>query len=295
MALTLATAQNMTQDVLVQGVVETLIKESAVLRYLPFMELNGSGLTYNQEATLGSSTWYGVGDNWVEDAMTVVPKTASLKILGGDVDVDNFLEQTFRDPNMLKAEAINRKAKAVAYEFNNAFFNGSGAGNQPAGLNLLITSGQTFSLGANGGLPTLDDFDRLLDMVKPGKADCLFMSKRTRRLLKKLRRDGGNILETDVNKFGQRVEFYDGIPIEVDDNIPDSYSAGTAGNTASRIYAVRFGYLEGLVGLMNGLIQVEDVGKLETKDATRTRLKWYVGLVNFRDVSCAMMTGVLGS
>jgi len=43
------------------------------------------------------------------------------------------------------------------------------------------------------------------------------MSKRTRRKLNSLRRASGAVLESDVNQFGQRVLFYDGLPIVVDD------------------------------------------------------------------------------
>jgi hypothetical protein len=263
------------------------------VRYLPFMELTGSALTYNVETSLGGTAWYAVGDAWQEDAMTTQQRTATLKILGGDVDVDNFLEQTFRDPNELRAEAVERKAKALAYEFNNAFFNGTNTANQMPGLNNLAAVAQTMTLGADGRVPTLDDYDALIDMVKPGKPDVLFMSKRTRRHLKKLRRTSGAIIETDIDQFGRRVDFYDGIPIEVDDNIRDDFTAGASGNTASKVYAVQFGYGRGVMGLSNGLIQAEEVGNLETKDAFRVRLKWYVGLVNFRDAALAVMSNVL--
>jgi hypothetical protein len=40
------------------------------------------------------------------------------------------------------------------------------------------------------------------------------------------------------------------------------------------------------------MIQVERLGSLETKDASRTRVKWYVSLANFSIVKAAMLTGV---
>ena len=291
MALLLADAQRLTSNQFVQGIVETIITESQVLQFLPFMELNGNSLIYNQEATLSGSSWYAPSDVWTEQAVTVAQKSAALKILGGDVDVDNFLNQTFRNPNELRAEAVNKKAKAIAYGFNDAFFNGSGSSNQPTGIKLLCTGGQTRSLGANGAAPTLDDFDALIDMVKPGKPHALFMSKRTRRGLKKLRRAMNNVLDENITQFGQRVEFYDGIPIIVDDNISDAETVGTS-TDCSRIYAAQFGYGQGIMGLMNGMPQADEIGNLETKDAFRTRIKWYCGLLNFRDLALAMMTGV---
>ena len=49
MALTLAEASKLSNDVLLQGVVETIVKDSPVVQRLPFIEIVGNGLTYNQE------------------------------------------------------------------------------------------------------------------------------------------------------------------------------------------------------------------------------------------------------
>ena len=47
MALTLAEAAKLSNDVLQAGVIETVVKESPVLQVLPFIEIVGNGLTYN--------------------------------------------------------------------------------------------------------------------------------------------------------------------------------------------------------------------------------------------------------
>lgn len=295
MALTLSEASKLTNDMLVAGVVETIIKESAVLKYLPWMTITGSALTYNQEAALPSAEFYNVGDTWNEDTPTFNQQTATLKIMGGDADVDNFLSRTYANPNDLEATVVASKAKAAAYAFGDAFFNGDSAVNpkQFDGLNKLISdASQTISLGANGGQLTLDKMDELLDAVKPGRPDAIFMSKRSRRKLSSLRRSSGAVLETGIDQFGQHVTYYDGIPVETDDNISDSQTVGT-GTGASTIYAAKFGFQSGVMGIDNGGVQVERLGSLETKDATRTRIKWYVSLVLFRQCAAAKMVGVL--
>ena len=43
MAMTKAEAAKLTQDLLLRGVIETIIKESQVLQLLPFMEMKGTG------------------------------------------------------------------------------------------------------------------------------------------------------------------------------------------------------------------------------------------------------------
>ncbi len=48
MALTLTEAAKLSNDFLLQGVIETIVKESPILQVLPFIEITGNGLTYNQ-------------------------------------------------------------------------------------------------------------------------------------------------------------------------------------------------------------------------------------------------------
>jgi hypothetical protein len=119
------------------------------------------------------------------------------------------------------------------------------------------------------------------------------MAKRTRRKLSALRRASGNLLETDVDAFGRRALFYDGIPILVDDFVPTNETQGTEA-AASSVYALKFGR-QGLMGLENGGIEVEQVGELETKDASRHRIKWYVSLALFGTLGLARLKGVNGS
>ena len=292
MALTQVEAAKLTNDLMLRGVIETIVSESAVLQHLPFVDVTGSALTYNRENAAPSVGWYEVGDNWSESTPTFTQITATLKILGGDADVDNFLQQTYADPNDLEAEIIALKAKAVAYEFSQAFFSGD-SGSNPAqfdGLAEMVTGGQTLTAGANGAELTLDMLDELIDLVKPGRPDALLLAKRTRRKLSSLRRASGNLLETDVDAFGRRALYYDGIPLLVDDFLPIDEVQGTE-SAASSVYAVKFGR-QGVTGLQNSGIQVERVGELESRDATRTRIKWYTGLALFTPLGLARLQGV---
>ena len=279
MALTKTEAAKLSNDLLLRGVVDTIVKESSVLTVLPFTSVVGNALTYNREATSPAAAFYDVGDTWTEATPTFTQVQATLKILGGDADIDNFLEQTYADTNDLQAEVIAKRAKSIAYLFSDSFYNGDSAVNTKSfdGLKKLLSgTSQEVTAGANGAALSLDTMDQLIDLVTPGKPDALFCSKRTRRKLSSLRRATGNLLETDVDQFGRRALFYDGLPILVDDFIQDTETQGSSGAVCSSIFAVKFGMDSGLLGLENGGIQIEDVGELETKDATRWRIKWYL-------------------
>ena len=293
MALTLAEAAKLSNDILQTGVIETVIKESPVLQVLPFIEIVGNGLTYNRENAAATAGFFDVGDTWTESTPTFTQQTATLKILGGDADVDNFLLATRSNVQDLEAAVVQLKAKAVQQKFDDTFVNGDTAVDAKSfdGIDRLTTSGQTASMGANGGTLALAKLDELFDLVQGGKPDALLMSKRTRRTLNSLARAAGGFLETDRNEFGQMVQFYDGIPIGISDYISDAKTVGTS-TDCSTVYVLQFG--EGAVAGLSapGGLQVERVGSLETRDATRTRVKWYVALALFNTLKLAKLTGV---
>lgn len=243
-----------------------------------------------------SAGFYDTGDTWFESTPTFTQVTANLKILGGDADVDNFLQATYSDPNDIEAEVIGNRAKAIAHLYSDSFFNGDTGVNPKSfdGLTKVLTgTSQEVSAGTNGGALTLDLMDQMIDLVKPGKPDALFLSRRSRRKLSSLRRASGNLLETGVDAFGRRALFYDGIPLIVDDFISDTQVQGTSGAVCSSIYAIKFGQGVGALGLEHGGIQVEEVGELETKDATRWRLKWYAGMSVFSMLGVARVKGIV--
>src|SRR5918997_1646300 len=130
--MTKVEAAKLTQDMMLRGVIETIVTESRILELLPFMEVTGTAVTYNREATLPAATFYDAGDTWSEATPTFTQVTAALKILGGDADVDNFLGQTYADPNDLEAEVLMKRAKATAHLYSDSFFNGDTAVNAKA-------------------------------------------------------------------------------------------------------------------------------------------------------------------
>jgi hypothetical protein len=117
-----------------------------------------------------------------------------------------------------------------------------------------------------------------------------------RNKINSLARAAGSNLEHDKNSLGMPVTKWGDYQLMIDDGVPDnmpdpsssvtaiaSYTTTTtraAGNDITPIVAFRIGG-DGLVGItsaQNGMIQVKDLGELDNKDATRTRIKFYCGL-----------------
>ncbi len=126
----------------------------------------------------------------------------------------------------------------------------------------------------------------------------LVMSRRSRRKINALARAAGNNLEVGKGLLGEFVQLYNGIPISVSDfqldthTVSSSVETAVTGSTSSVIYAVQYGE-NGLCGLTSpGGLQAEPIGPMETKDAVRTRIKWYVSLALFSNVKAAALIGV---
>jgi hypothetical protein len=276
-----------------RGVVETIIEESPILARLPFIHVEGNSFKYNQETTLPTAAFYAPNAVWTEGTATFTQQTANLCILGGDADVDNFIQRTRSSLQDQRAIQTQLRAKSVARKFEQTFIYGDDSvdTNSFDGLGILAPTAQEITADANGGPLTLALLDQLIDLVKGGKPDLLLMSKRTRRKLKNLLVASAHYVESGADQFGRQVMFYDGIPVEVSDFQLDTEVEGSE-TAASSIYAIQFSESDGLVGLQNGEIEVIDVGQLESKDASRVRVRWYVGLALLRDSALARLRGI---
>lgn len=298
MPLLRTVAERMSNNQLLQGVVEEIIDRESLLELLPFSQVNSKALVYNREETLSEGVYLDPNEVVPEEASTVTEHVAKLKILIGDVDVDKFLNTTMSDTNSQLAVQIAMKAKGLTRKFKRTLVNGdeSVSAKEFDGIDKLCkTTGREFAAGANGAALDLAMLDDLLASVKNG-ADALMMRQGTLNALKQLwRLAGGNtggMLQ--INNFGLTVPGHDGVPILVNDFIPGNVAQGSNANTCS-IYAVRFNEVDGLHGLFGGDnagFAIENIGTVQNKDAIRTRLKWYHSLVLKSTQSMTALRGV---
>lgn len=303
MAVTLSQAQALTQDKLVKGIIEELIKQSPLMARYPFVELNSSGITINREDedNMGSVGFYAPDGIWVESSAATTPATFRLSVLGGQCDVPGLYQRSMSNINDQMAEQVKIKTKLMAHTFDRTVIYGNDDNkNEFDGLHVLIPSGQQVHLGSGstGAALTFKALDQLVGKVKGGKPDLLLMNSDIHIVLtNKLRTMGALNLTKD--EFGELWTVWgNNIPIIVTDWIPQTetissgaYSAETGGNTSS-IFAIRFGAGDGLAGLQNGGIATKYWEDLEDKDAARTRIRWYVGQILYSTKAVAVLDGV---
>lgn len=294
MALTLLEAAKINSgDVFKAGVLAKFAESSEILRVLGFLGINGNSLKYNVEETLPGIGFRGVNGSYTESTGIINPKTESLVIAGGDLDVDKFIVDTMGDSQRTVHEAM--KIKALSLAWTKTFIKGDSETNplEFDGLQKRLQGDSVIANHATGAGLSLAKLDEAIDAVDG--ANAILMSKAMRRRLTVAARTqavGGNITYT-IDQFGRQVAMYNDLPILIvdKDNENSDILGFTEANSTTSIYVVAFG--DGQVqGLENGGMSVRDMGELETKPSLRTRIEWYSGFGVFAPRSAARLKNI---
>lgn len=290
-------AEKLSNNELEAGVIEEIIEKDDLFAVFPFMQVSGKAYVYNRENTISEGAFIDPNEAITEEASTFTEVTAKLRILAGDVDVDKFLDTTMNDTNSQKAIQIAAKAKGLGRKFRRTLAIGDNGTNAKEfdGLASLLPAGQSISAGTNGNALTLSMLDELLDAV-PNGADVIIMRPGTIRAYRGLLRQVGGLQAAEVmmENFGRPMLTHNGVPIIQNEFIAGDVDQGSATDTCS-VYAARLNEVDGLHGIYGGPnagIVVEDIGTVQNKDASRTRLKWYAGTALKSTKSLAGIVGV---
>ena len=294
--ISLAQSARMTNDVLQAGVIEVLATESKLLQLLPFMNVQGSGYTYNIEKNLGNAQFRKVNGGYNYGAIETIPVTERIVILGDEAIVDTYQIAVESDINNLMAIEVALRTKAIAHKFEKCFIDGgktAGSGvpsesvaNEFVGILTRYTETAPANIPSNALSlfqaqvitktdDLIGDLDTLLDMVAGG-ADCLIMNKKTRR---QVTAKGRAFCDYRQGEFGTQFVQYGGIDIvDVDgDLLADDV-----------VIAAKFGAKEAVCGLQNGGVRVTALGEMESQPQLKTRIEWFVGLAVFNPKAVAV-------
>ncbi|WP_016261205.1 major capsid protein, partial [Yersinia pestis] len=182
-----------------------------------------------------------------------------------------------------------QKVKGLARAFRRNLILGDSTTNTKAfdGIPKLMHDDQKIDI--EGASMTFSMFDELVDAVKDLGADCIMMrSEHLRAYRALLRTVSLGPSEIMMENFGRPMLCHNGVPFIVNDFIPTD--AGKAS-----IYCLHLSEENGVTGLYGGEnagIVVENIGTVQNKDATRTRVKWYCSLANKHDKAIAALTNV---
>jgi hypothetical protein len=288
-------------DVLRATVIEHFARSSDLLRVLPFIDVPGGAYRYNLEAELPGVGFRGVNQGYEASVGVLNPQTEALRIGGGELKVDKAILAMHGEDVRSRHELM--QVKNLSLSIGDSIINGDSTTNplEFDGLRARLQGDQVLDAGGTDGGDALSvtQLRDLIDAVE--NPTHLVMSKKMRNLLSSAATDTqiGGFISHEKNEFGKRVTHFDGLPIvETDVNgkgAPvigfNEVGAGGASATATSIYAVNFGD-EGVSGLQNGVMDVKDLGEMESQPAMLTRVEWYVGMCAMHGRAAARLRGI---
>lgn len=284
-----------------QAIIEMFAGSADLVAALPLMDIPGNSYSYTQEAKLPSVGFRGYNQAYDASIGVVNPQSETLRIAGGELDVDTALIQTHGEGVRTRHEAM--QVKAMGAKIAAAFINGDsddgvsfdGLRKRVAGYQLLTANLDTPSVSAALSLATLDE---AIDRVD-GPTH-IVMSKRIRNLLSQAakNKDVGGDLQWSKDDFGKRVGFYNDLPILITEDdergqkILDFNEVGPDANAATQsIYVVSFGDGK-IVGLQNGIMTVKDLGEIDSAPVYRTRVQWLVSMAVMHGKAVSRVHGI---
>lgn len=301
MALTLVEAAKQSTNPIQSAVIEMYARASDVVAAIPFNTITGNALRYNREETLPGIGFRGINEAYTESTGVLNPIVEPLVIAGGDLDVDKFIVDTMGSQQRSVQEAM--KVKSLSLAIAKQVIKGDSI-TDPRGFDglqaRLVNNQLLYTHTTDGGDPlSLYRLDTAIDRVL--NPTHLIMNKTMRTRLTQAARayTVGGFITWTLDEFGKQVANYNGLPILIIDYDNDGtdimsfnevgYTGSTA--TATSIYVVSFG--DGmLAGIQNGVMDVRDLGELQTKPALRTRIEWYVGMSMFHGRSACRLGGI---
>jgi hypothetical protein len=284
-----------------QAIIEMFAGSTDLMGALPLMDIPGNSYSYAQEAKLPAVGFRGYNEAYNASAGVINPQSETLRIAGGELDVDTALVKTHGQVVRTRHEAM--QVKAMGAKITAAFINGdSSDGVSFDGLRTRVNGYQLVpanldAAGANGPL-SLATLDEAIDRVD--NPTHILMSKRLRNLLSQASKDrdvGGN-LYFSKDDFGKRVGFYNDLPILVTEDdeqgnrIIDFNEAGVGGGaTNTSLYVVSLGDGK-IVGLQNGTMEVKDLGEIDAKPVYRTRVEWLIAMAVMHGKAVSRVWGI---
>ncbi len=320
MALLLADALKISPSDYSKMVAASVITADQLLMSLPAKPINGLAYVYNRENALATTAGVDVDGTIAESATTYTQTTATLRTIAGDVDIDQRLQTAGSNITDQRGKQLVSKVRSLGRTLGQMAITGTDTATSFAGLQSLVTAGQTrLSTGANGddllsssGETAFQILDQLIDqllLLKVGRIAFFCNGAIKGKLLSAFRLKNYQVettripttlpagLADAIGYVDQGVPFYRGIPILQTDWIPSTEAKGT-GTTLSSIYLASLDDEAGVCGVyapvpqdenvvVPGFAGVERVGLVQNKDAVRYRVKSYMAMACHSDKALA--------
>jgi hypothetical protein len=286
---------------LTAGVQVQIVEEEPLLDFIHWKQLPAGTSSYEwfEESDLPTAAFRAVGGGFTADTGILVPRFETLAILGGEMELDVFIEDTqgSKFPGFIQHH-VEMKMRAARNEWLSEFFEGD-VGVDTNGFDGLRVraseSSMDFDMSGTGSTDvaalTLAKLDEVLDAVHgANSAKVLTMNQWLRRKISALVRAAGQARElVDRRNFGEQLEAYAGTPLVVIQKEHDMSSIldfdedpGDGGDDAASLYCIKFGDEEDVFGILGagGAWELRTIAdEQESNPRSLRRVSVYPGLV----------------
>jgi hypothetical protein len=149
------------------AIIKQFAEQSDVLNAMPFMNISGNAYRYNQEASLPGIAFRGVNEGYTPSTGVINPQVEPLFIIGGELDVDNFILDTEGPAGKQRQQSL--KVKAMAADVTRAILAGDNS-TEPRefdGFKRRVVGDQLIANGSTDGgdVLSLAKLDEAIDAV----------------------------------------------------------------------------------------------------------------------------------
>lgn len=299
MGLTLLEAAKSERDPARLAVIREL-SEGELMSVIPFQDVEGEGVFYDQEIELPSVGFRGINETLDASYGVLNPQAEKLKVLGAEVDVDTSIID-MRGPQAV-ADQVQMKVRSMRLTFEDQVINGDESVNPRSfdGLKRRINVGSSQAVSMGGAL-SLSALDELIDAVDAmgGEKVLIMNQKMRRRLTAASRATGiGGFINYTQDEFGRQVERYGDVRIVTTKTNAQNQPIQpfTEASNSTSIYCVAFGDLltTALQGRARGQfgVSVRALGEVPDAPVDRTRIEWYCGMAVMNGRSAGRLYGV---
>ncbi|ADO45308.1 conserved hypothetical protein [Hydrogenobacter thermophilus TK-6] len=274
--------------------------ERAVIEYMADKDELFALLPFTKSQT-NIYSWYRTGDvptASVVDPYGTIPEVDvsgtvmqnRVSMIAADVVVYNFEATAVEQLVDRVLEKTLAASEAITRAFKRLFITGNSANpNEFDGLDRFVDASMIVDAGSGGAPISFQLLDQLLEKFPAGaEPTAIIVHPRTYLSIKALLRTlYVNPEQVMLPNFGRPVMAYNGIPILRNEYIPIT-------NNLTSVYAVRLGQtaVHGVYMGDNAGVVIEEVGKVQDKDARKWRLKWYVSMASKNKWDVAKITNI---
>ena len=309
MAVTLAQVAKLTKDPLRKGVIMNLLRDSLLLDYLPFENVDSLNSVAVRWTNLPDPTWRRINEDYTADEGDFEQVYESVYAFGGELETDRVWGKV-RGSMIVDPEVENMKMhnKAMALTWNDYFINGDHAtdvdgieglrkriSNMPSRQSVRASSSTDIidpTASAANCRYYFDKWEEAFMYANNGDLQMIMCNLGIKlglgRVLRYAAIAQGSLLDVTKDQFDRPIYTYRGIPLtdmglKLDQSteiIANGQTAEDSGTDATDAFFVPFNTEQGITGIQLDPIEVFD-GKKDKSTADVTVIEWWVGLAGF--------------